>query len=177
MPLLTRSVSATSFTRPYLTPRTPLPTNPRALDDMTPLPSLFNKIIEAANRSKRSTSLQLGSKVDDHPFALPSIPEALEEPSSDPVEVCDVRHPSDTPIEVEDELEPVTYQPSATSDCMDFEDTPIVFSEPVYPNPPPVSVVPLPAPAPVSPLVREEVITSLSPSNSSNTYPGPLVTP
>ena len=173
MPILTRSVSATLPNRPYLTPP---PTNPRAFtDDMTPLPSLFDKMIEAAKRGKRSTSFQLKSKVDDDPFALPSIPEAPEEPSSDQAKVCAVRQPSDTPIKVE--VEPATHQPSATSDRMDFEDTPIVFSEPVYPNPPPIPIVPPPAPAPSSLLVCGEVVTSFPPSNPFDTYPGPPVVP
>jgi hypothetical protein len=142
---------------------------------MTPLPSLFDKMIEAAKHRKRSNSLQLKSKVDD-PFALSPIPEAPEGPSSDPVEVHKVRQPSDTPIEVEDELEPVTHQPSATSDRMDFEDTPIVFSESVYPNPP-VPVVPPPVAATVPPLVREEVVMNFPPSNPLDAYLGPSVAP
>ena len=167
--LMRRSVSATSSNRPYLTPQTPLSTHPRALVDMTPLPSLFDKMIDVAKRSKRSTSLQLKSMVDDDPFALPSVP---EEPSSDPLKVHCVRQPSDTPIEVGDEPEdePVAHQPSTASDYMDFEDTLVVFSEPVYPSPPPVPIVSPLAPAPIFPLVHEEIITNFPPSNPFGTY-------
>jgi len=177
MPVLTRSVSATSSNRPYLTPHSSSSTHPRALIDMTPLPSLFDKMIEVAKRRKRSISVQLKPKTDDHPFVLPSIPEVPEEPSSDPVEVHDVQQPSDAPTEVEDkpEFEPVAHQPPATSDHMDFEDTPIIFSDPVYPTIPPDPIVPPPAPAPVPPLVYGEVIVNFLPSNPPSIYPGPPV--
>jgi len=133
MPVLTRSASATSSNRPYLTPHTPLATHPRALIDTTPLPSLFDKMAGAAKQRKRSTSVQLKSKVDDHPFTLPSIPEESEEPSSDPVKVDHVQKPSDTRTG----LEAAVHQPLATSDDMDFEDTPVTVSELSHPNPPP----------------------------------------
>ena len=163
MPVLTRSASATSSNKPYLTPHTPLSAHPRVLINMTPLPSLFDKMVEAAKRNKRSTSVQLESKAGGDPVALPSIPEEPEESSSDPVEVCDIRQPSETPTEVGDEPEPVAHQPSATSDHMDFEDTPIAFSEPVDHTPPPAPIV-LP-PAPVSSLSHEEVLTNFLPPN------------
>jgi len=144
---------------------------------MTPLPSLFDKMIEVAKRRGRSTSLQLKSGVDNDPSALSSIPGAPEVPSSGPVGACDVRQPSDTPIEVEDEFEPVVHQPLATNDRMDFEDTPIVFSEPAYPNPAPIPIVPPPAPAPVSLPVREEVATGFPPPNPFDAHPGPPIAP
>lgn len=156
MPARTRSASATRESqRLYLTPQTPSPARPRALIDMTPLPSLFDKIIEASKRKKRSTSLQLESKVDN-PFALPSIPE-------DP--------------EIEDEPEPqsMVYEPLITSDHMDYEDTPIVFSEPHNPIP---SLVPTISPrAPATPFVYGEAVTSFFPFNKPhiNQHPAPLV--
>lgn len=179
MPVLTRSASATYSSKAYLTPHTPPSAHPRALIDMTPLPSLFDKMIEAAGRRKRSTSVQLKSKVDDSPFTLTSIPEEPEGPLSDPVKVQDDQQLSDSPTEVEDEpeLEPVAQQLWATSDHMDFEDTPIIVSEPVYPSPPLVPIVPPPAPAPIPPLVHEGVVTHFLPSNPLNIYPGSPTAP
>ena len=146
---------------------------------MTPLPSLFDKMIEAAKRQKRSTSVQLKSGVDDDPFALSSIPEEPEESSSDPVpvKVPDVQKPSDIQIEVEyePEPEPPVHQPSPTDDHMDFEDTPIVFSEPVYLNPSPVPIVP--PSAPIFPLVHVEVVTHLLPPNPLDICTGPPSAP
>lgn len=144
---------------------------------MTPLPSLFDKMIEVAKRGGRSTSLELKSRVDNGPSGLSSIPGAPQVPSSGPVGTCNVRQPSDAPIEVEDELEPVIHRPLATSDRMDFEDTPIVFSEPAYPNPAPIPIIPPPAPAPVSLPVREEVAAGFPPTNPFDTYPGPPIAP
>jgi len=111
--------------------------------------------------------------MDDEPFVLPSIPEVPEEPSSDPVKGRDIQQPSDTPTEVEGE--PVAHQPSPTSDYMDFEDTPIVFSEPVYPTIPPDPIALPPAPIPVSPLIHGEVAASFLPFNPLIKYPGPPV--
>ena len=176
MAVLTRSVSATSSNRPYLTPHTPPSTHPRALIDMTPLPSLFDKIIEAAKRRKRSTSVQLESKVGEDPFALPSIPEESEGPTSDPVEVHDIQQPSDGPTEVGDEPEPVAQQASAT-DQMDFEDTPVVFSEPINHPPSPAHSVPPTAPVSVSFPIHEGASTSLLPSDPLCIYPETPVAP
>jgi len=175
MPVLTRSLSAGSSNRPYLTPQTPPSIHARALIDMTPLPSLFDKMVEAAKLSKRSASLQLRSKVDDNKIALPSIPEETEGSSPSPVRVHDVRQSSDAPTTIEDdpEPEPVVHPLSDISDYMDFEDTPIVFSGPVHPTPPPVPIVLPPAPAPVFPLVHEEVVTRFPPPNPVDIYPGP----
>lgn len=178
MPVLTRSALATSSNKPYLTPHTPLSAHPMALINMTPLPSLFDKMIEAAKRSKRSTSVQLESKMGGNSIALQSIPEEPEEPeepSSDPVEVHDTRKPLEMPTEVGDEPEPVAHQLSATSDRMDFEDTPIAFSESVDHTPPPAPVVP--PPAPVSPWFFEEVPTNSLPPNPFHIHlgqPAPL---
>jgi len=169
MPVLTRSVSATCSNKPYLTPHTPLSTHPRALIDMTPLPSLFDKMIEVAKRGKRSTSVHL--EVGGDPFALSPITEEPEESSSDPVEVHNVRQPSEAPTEVGGGPEPATQQPSATTDHMDFEDTPITFSEPADHTPPPALIVPLPPPAPVSAQFHEEALTNFLPSNPLHTYP------
>lgn len=138
---------------------------------MTPLPSLFDKMVEAAKRSKRSTSVQLRSKVGDDPFALSPIREVLEVPSPNPVRVQNVQQSSDVLTEVEIEPESVVDQVSATTDGMDFEDTPIV-SEPADPAPPPAPIVPPPAPASVSPPAHEEVSISHLPSNQPRIYPG-----
>jgi hypothetical protein len=155
MPVLTRSASATHLKKAYLTPHTPLPTHARALIDMTPLPSLFDKIAEAATRRGRSNSLRLKPKVDD-PFTLPSIPEEPERPSSTPVEAKNVQQTSDAPTEVEDEPkpEPVSLHPSVASDHMDYEDTPIVFSEPVNLIFPPAPILPPSAPTPAPSCLR-----------------------
>jgi len=174
MPVLTRSASATSSNKPYLTPHTPLSAHPRVLIDMTPLPSLFDKMIEAAKRNKRSASVQ---RMGGDPIALLPIPEEPEEPSSDPVEVHDIRQHSEAPTEVEDEPEPepVARQPSTTSDHMDFEDTPVAFSEPVDHTPPPAPIIP--PPPPVSPRFHEEVLTNFLPPNPFHTHlgqPAPL---
>jgi hypothetical protein len=175
MPVLTRSVSATSLSRPQVTPQTPPSTHRRAFVEMTPLPSLLDKMLEAARRSRRSNSLQLKSNAGDDPFVLSSIPEEPGRPSSCQMEAHDIQQPSDTPTAVADEPEIADHQPSVASDPMDYEDTPIVFSWPVHLNPPPVSVVPLPAPTPVPPLVREEVITGFPLHNPIDTYLGPPV--
>ena len=177
MPVIMRSLSAGPSSRPYLTPHTPPSTQARALIDMTPLPSLLDKMIEVAKRNKQSTSVQLKSKVDDDKIKLPSIAEEPEEPLSDPLKVHDIRQPLDVPIEVDDEPkhEPVAHHLPATSDYMDFEATPIVFSGPVYPTPPPVPIVPPPAPAPVFPLGHDEVVTNFPPPNPIDIYPGPPV--
>ena len=143
---------------------------------MTPLPSLFDKMIEATRRIKRSTSVQPGSKVGDDPFALPSIPEVSEGASSDPIEVHSVQQPSDVSAEAGDEPEPVVHQAPAT-DHMDFEDTPIVSPEPVDPAPAPAPVVPPPPPASVPPPIHEEDFTSLPQSNTLCTHLGPPVAP
>jgi len=175
MPVLTRSASVTSPNKPYLTPHTPLSAHPRVLIDMAPLPSLFDKMIEAAKRGKRSASVQLQSRVGGDPIALPPIPEEPEEPSSDPVEVHDIRQPSETPTEVGGEPEPVAHQLPATSDHMDFEDTPIAFSEPVDHTPPPAPIAP--PPAPISPRFHEEALTNFLPPNPFHIHvvePSPL---
>jgi hypothetical protein len=197
MTILTRSASATHSNASYLTPQTPHPpAHPRALIDMTPLPSLFDKIVEASKDRKRSTPLQLGPKVDD-PFALPSIPEEPDYPSSYPLEfrgvqttsgvptevadneVCDVQNISYAPTEIGDELEsePVVHQPSATSDPMDYEDTPIVFG-PLNPTSPPAPIISSFASFPVPPFVCEDVVMSFSPSSQLHTFqhPEPPVT-
>jgi len=137
---------------------------------MTPLPSLFDKMIEAAKRSKRSTSVQLKAKAGGDPVALPSIPEEPEEPSSDPVEVHDIRQPSEMPTEVGDEPEPVAHQPPATSDRMDFENTPIPFSELVDHTPPPAPIAP--PPAPVAPQFHEGALTNFLPPNTFHIHVG-----
>lgn len=179
MPVLTRSASATCSNKPYLTPQTPTPTHPRALVDMTPLPSLFDKIVEATKRGRRSTSLRPGSNVDS-PFSLPSIPEISEDTSSDPVEVHDIQSTSDTPTEVgeEPESEPMAHQPSDISDHMDCEDTPIAFFEPLNPTPSLAPMISLFAPAPVPPVVWGGVVTSFFPSDRHHLYkfPEPPVT-
>lgn len=174
MPVLTRSASATHLKKAYLTPHTPLPTHARALIDMTPLPSLFDKIAEAATRRGRSNSLKLRSKADD-PFALPSIPEEPERPSSTPVEAKYVQQTSDAPTEAEGELEPepVSLQPSVTSDHMDYEDTPIVFSEPADLILPSAPTLPPAAPTPVPPPAYEEVVSDFSQPSQPYTYQHP----
>jgi hypothetical protein len=176
MAVLTRSASATSSNKPYLTPHTPLSTHPRALIDMTPLPSLFDRIIEVAKRNKRSTSVQSDSKVGGD-LVLSPIPEEPERPSSAPVEGRGVQQPSDVPTEVEVEPEPVEHQPSATSDHMDFEDAPIVFSVPDDPTPPPLPFVLPPAPTLIPPLAHGEVVTNFPPPNSLYIHPGPPLAP
>ena len=175
MPVLTRSVSATSLSRPQLTPQTPPSTHRRASVEMTPLPSLLDKMFEAAKRSRRSNSLQLKSKADDDPFVLSPIAEEPERSSSPSIEDCDVQQPSDTPTIVADEPEIAIYQPSVTSDGMDYEDTPMVFSGPFHLGSPPASIIP--PPVPTSPLIREEVITDSFPHNLIGTYLGPPVSP
>lgn len=174
MPALTRSTSATYSNKPYLTPQTPSPVHPRALIDMTPLPSLLDKIVEASKRPKRSTSLQLESKVDDT-SALPSMSGKSEHPSSDPAEVHDIQKTSSAPTKVEDEPEPesVAYQQPATSDYMDCEDTPIVFSEPLNLAPPPAPTRPPLTPALVPPFFYGEAATSFFPSNQPHVYQHP----
>lgn len=169
MPILTRSASATFTNKSYLTPHTPPSTHPRALVAMTPLPSLLDTMFEAAKRKKRSTSLQLESKVDD-PFALRSIPEVPEQPSSDPVGVHDVRQSSDAPTEV-DEPEPkvVVHQPLATCDDMDCEETPIIFSVPVNPVPP-APTLPPSASASFPPCAYGDVFTTFPTSNHLPVY-------
>ena len=123
---------------------------------MTPLPSLLDKMVEVAKCRTRSTSLQLTSK---KPSKSPSIPEGSERPSFVPAKDRDIDQASDAPTEVEDEPEPepVFRQSSVTSDYMDYEDTPITFSEPVNSIPPP-------APAPPTPLIHEVVMDPSPPS-------------
>lgn len=177
MPILTRSASYTSSSKPcnksHLTPHTPPPTHPRALIDMTPLPSLFDKMIAAAKRGKRSNSVQLKSKVGDDSLAFSPIPERPKRHSSDSVGIRDVQKPSDAPIEVEGEPETVAHQPPATSDHMDFEDTPIIFSEPLDPTPPLAFGVPPPVLAPALSFIHEEVLAKFPPPNPPYTYPKP----
>ena len=168
MPVLTRSASVN---RPYLTPHTPLSTHPKVLLDLAPLPSLFDKMIEVAKRGKRSTSVELESKAGGDPPALSPIVEEAEEPSSDSVEVPDVPQPSEAPAEVGGEPEPVARQPPTTSDHMDFEDTPIVFSELTDHTPPPAPIVPPPTLAPVSLQPHEEVLPNFLPPNSFYIHP------
>lgn len=176
MPVLTRSASATSLSRPQLTPQTPPSADRRALVEMTPLPSLLDKMLEAAKRSRRSNSLQLKSKTDDDPFVLSPILEEPGRPSSCLIETYDVQQPSDTPTNASDEPEIVIHQPSVASDPMDYEDTPFVFSGPIHLSPSPVSAVLPPAPTSVPPLVREEVMRDLLPNNPIDTYLGPPAT-
>lgn len=173
MPALTRSVSATYSNKSYLTPQTPSPIHPRAFVDMTPLPSLFDKIAEASKPRKRSTSLQLESKVDD-PFVLPQISEECGNPLSDAPEVCGIQQTSGAPTEVDDEPESksVVDQPLATSDLMDYEDTPIAFPEPLISAPLASTISPL-APAPASSFVHGEALTTLFPSNQPHIYQYP----
>lgn len=177
MPVLTRSVSATSLSRPQFTPQTPPSIHRRPLVEMTPLPSLLDKMFEAAKRSRRSSSLQLKSKADDDPFVLSPILEEPGRPSSCPIEARDVQEPSDTPTVVADEPEIAIHQPSATSDRMDCEDTPIVFSGPIHLSPSPVSIVLPLIPAPIPPLAREEVITDFLLGNPIDTYLGSPISP
>lgn len=146
---------------------------------MTPLPSLFDKMVEAAKHNKRSTSVHLESKVAGDLFTLSPICEEPEEPSSDPVH--NVRQPSEAPTEVDpaevrNDPEPVVLQPSATSDHMDFETTPVVFSEQADHTPPPAPFVP-PAPPPAFPLVHGEVRTNFLPPTPPYIHPGPPVAP
>lgn len=156
---------------------------------MTPLPSLFDKIVKASKEGERPASLQLRSKAED-PLALPSIPEESDHPSSNSVEDCDVRSTSDAATEVGDEPEPepVAHHPLATDDPMDYEEdsidseddpmdweaTPTAFSEPLGPNLPPVA--PIWPPAPAYRFVHGETPAFLSNQPHIFQYPEPPVT-
>ena len=168
MPTLTRSASATNLNRAYLTPHTPPSTHPGALVDVTPLPSLFNKLAEVAKRKKRSTSLQLKPATDE----LFSVPEGFEQSSPNLVKVYDVQQPSDAPTGVEVEFEPqsqpVIQRPPVTNDRMDYEDTSIVPPESANPDSPS---------APIPPLTFGD--SCFFPSNQTYTdhYPMPSIVP
>lgn len=126
---------------------------------MTPLPSLFDKIVEASKRGQQSTSLQPGSKADDS-FAPQSNPMGGEHPSSDSAEDHDDEGSSYAPTEVgtevgeESEPEPLVDQPAATRDSMDCVDTPFDFSEPLN----------------AAPFTYGEAATSFPPSNQPHTF-------